>query len=181
MTAAIHFRIDNAAPPVNIADIRWFFSSDLSTETPYEAGVMDITMVTTLPTGSLLSYAENRTSLTISNISQSDEGRYFFMATNPAGPNFSQLTLLYTVSTQYHTHTHTVTCTHIHTCHTHNFTKGSTRRGSALSLNECLSNHSIVRKCQTLYDCVKGYSTTQTIVQLSCYSCRPLTMYSQSS
>ena len=119
MTAAIHFRIDNAAPPVNIADIRWFFSSDLSTETPYEAGMMDITMVTTLPTGSLLSYAEDRTSLTISNISQSDEGRYFFMATNPAGSSFSHTDIIVHGQYQYHTHTYT----HTHTwSHTHSLT-----------------------------------------------------------
>ena len=119
MMAAIHFRIDDAAPPVNTTSIRWFFSSDLTTEVPDGPGVIDITMESILANGSMLSYSTDRRSLTISNISQSDEGRYFFMATNPAGSRSMHTDLIVHGQHQFAcTHTQTLSLTHPLT-HTH--------------------------------------------------------------
>lgn len=94
MSTSLHFRIDNAAPVVNISSgIRWLFSANF-TDLPYDSGVTDITNLNTFNQGSSFSYSDNRESITISNISQSDEGRYFFMATNPAGVNYSHTDLI---------------------------------------------------------------------------------------
>ena len=93
MSVSLHFRIDNAAPPVTPSNIQWLFSANF-TDSPYDDGVRDITNLNTLNEGTSVSYSENRRSITISNISQSDEGRYFFIATNQAGVSYSHTDLI---------------------------------------------------------------------------------------
>ena len=94
MSTSLHFRIDNAAPPViSSSGIQWLFSANF-TDSPYESEVRDITNIDTLNQESFFTYSENQRSITIGNISQSDEGRYFFVATNPAGVNYSHTDLI---------------------------------------------------------------------------------------
>ena len=93
MTAAIHFRIDNAAPPVAVSDIRWIFSTNFE-DTPFEGNNTDITNINNLLGGSIATFDTTGLSVTISNITQLVEGRYFFVATNPAGVQYNHTDLI---------------------------------------------------------------------------------------
>ena len=71
------------------ADIMWFYSSNFS-DTPDTA--VSITDLPNRINGSTYTFSSDRLSLTISGIVQArslgdptDEGRYFFVASNPAG------------------------------------------------------------------------------------------------
>ena len=102
-SATLSFRIDSAAPPVLLQDLRWFYVANFGND-PY-AG-QEITNFTNRTTESTLIFSDftdmRYISLTVSNIVQqrvgiggeTDEGRYFLVATNPAGRNFHHIDLL---------------------------------------------------------------------------------------
>ena len=94
------FNITRAIPSVLIEDIQWIYSPDFS-ETRFEMGNMDITNLTRRIDKSTYTFTPDLLSLTIRNIAQArmvgqqtDRGRYFLVATNPAGPGFSYIDLL---------------------------------------------------------------------------------------
>ena len=102
-SATLSFRIDNAAPPVLPQDLQCFYVTDFGSN-PY-AG-QEITNLTNRTTESMLTFSEftnmRYINLTVSTIVQqrsgiggeTDEGRYFLVATNPAGVNFNYIDLL---------------------------------------------------------------------------------------
>ena len=99
-SATLQFRIDEAEPRVQLSGLRWFYSNDISQE-----GVMeDITNLTNRTTESQLitSFSSDGLffNLTVVNIQQArlegeetDEGRYFLQATNPAGSSVAYVNL----------------------------------------------------------------------------------------
>ena len=103
-SATLSFRIDNAAPPVLLQDLQWFYAPNFRIDDPY-AGE-EITNITNRTTESMLTFSNltdmRYVSLTVTNIVQqrvgiggeTDEGRYFLVATNPAGRNFNHIDLL---------------------------------------------------------------------------------------
>ena len=103
-SATLSFRIDNAAPSVLLEGLRWFYTPDLSINDPF-AG-QEITNFMNRTTESTLTFSDftgmQYINLTVSNIVQqrlgidgeTDEGRYFLVATNPAGETFSYIDLL---------------------------------------------------------------------------------------
>ena len=102
-SATLSFRIDDAAPPVLLQDLRWFYAADFSSDPSVR---QDITNLTNRTTVSRLTFSEftnmRYINLTVSNITQrrsgiggeTDEGRYFLFATNPAGVHFSYIDLV---------------------------------------------------------------------------------------
>ena len=100
----LSFRIDNAAPPVLLEGLQWFYAADFRIDDPF-AG-QEITNLMNRTTVSRLTFSEftnmRYINLTVSNIVQqrvgvggeTDEGRYFLVATNPAGVAFSYIDLL---------------------------------------------------------------------------------------
>jgi len=102
-SVTLSFRIDSAAPPVLLEDLRWFYVGDFGSD-PY-AG-QEITNLRSRTTESMLVFSDftnmRYINLTVSNIVQqrsgigreTDEGRYFLVATNPAGVTFSYIDLL---------------------------------------------------------------------------------------
>ena len=102
----LSFLVEEATPAVFPWDLRWlYFSSPLLT--PYGGGGEDITNVSNRTLTSSFSFSAfvNSTSisLTISNVllrgpsgGLTDEGRYFLVATNPAGSNFDYIDLVFT-------------------------------------------------------------------------------------
>ena len=102
-SATLSFRIDSAAPPVLLQDLRWFYVANFGNDP--DAG-QEITNLTNRTTESMLTFSNltdmHYISLTVSNIVQqregiggeTDEGRYFLVATNPAGVAFSYIDLL---------------------------------------------------------------------------------------
>ena len=103
-SVTLSFRIDSAAPPVLLQDLLWFYVANFRTDDPY-AGE-EITNLMNRTTESMLTFSNftdmRYISLTVSNIVQqregiggeTDEGRYFLVATNPAGITFSYIDLL---------------------------------------------------------------------------------------
>ena len=103
-SVTLSFRIDNAAPPVLLQDLQWFYVADFRINDPF-AG-QEITNLTNRTTVSRLTFSEFTDmcyiNLTVSNIVQqrsgiggeTDEGRYFLVSTNPAGETFSYIDLL---------------------------------------------------------------------------------------
>ena len=96
-SAMLSFRIDRAAPPVLIENIRWIYSAEFSVAPD---GGMDITNRTNRTSVSTLSFSANLLNLTISNIAQArvsedetDRGRYFLVALHPAGNRFEYIDL----------------------------------------------------------------------------------------
>ena len=103
-SATLAFRIDEAAPLVLLQNLQWFYVADLGSD-PY-AG-QEITNLTTRTTGSALIFSDftnmRYINLTIvqrgSTVSgETDQGRYFLVATNPAGVSFAYIDLLTQVS-----------------------------------------------------------------------------------
>ena len=102
-SATLSFRIDEAAPPVLLQGLQWFYVADFG-DNPF-AG-QEITNLTSRTAVSTLTFSEfdgmRFIDLTVSNITQqrggiggeTDEGRYFLVATNPAGVRFSYIDLL---------------------------------------------------------------------------------------
>ena len=103
-SVTLSFRIDSAAPLVLLEGLRWFYTPDLRIDDP-SAG-QEITNLTNRTTESMLTFSDftnmRYISLIVSNIVQqrlgiggeTDEGRYFFVAANPAGVNFNYIDLL---------------------------------------------------------------------------------------
>ena len=103
-SVTLSFRIDDAAPSVLLEGLRWFYTPDLRINDPF-AG-QEITNLMNRTTVSRLTFSEftdmQYINLTVSNIVQqqvgiggeTDEGRYFLVATNPAGVNFNYIDLL---------------------------------------------------------------------------------------
>ena len=103
-SATLSFRIDDAAPPVLLQGLRWFYAANFRINDPF-AG-QEITNLTNRTTESRLTFSDftdmQYINLTVSNIVQqrtgiggeTDEGRYFLVATNPAGVNFNYIDLL---------------------------------------------------------------------------------------
>ena len=95
-SAVLSFRIDRAAPPVLVEDIRWIYSAQ-NFDNPFAGGV-DITNFTHRTNDSRLTFSADLLTLTISNIVQArmageetDQGRYFFIVNHPAGVRFSYI------------------------------------------------------------------------------------------
>ena len=101
--ATLSFRIDDAAPPVLLEDLRWFYAANFSSDPSVR---QDITNLASRTTSSRLTFSEftnmRYINLIVSNITQrrsgiggeTDEGRYFLFATNPAGVAFSYIDLV---------------------------------------------------------------------------------------
>ena len=97
----LEFRIDAAAPLVALEDLTWYYSPTLVTTPQGE----DITGLTNRTSQSMLAFspfANNMMiSLTVSNLvrdvageGETDEGRYFLVARNPAGISFDYIDLV---------------------------------------------------------------------------------------
>ena len=97
-SVTLEFRINNAAPLVALADLTWYYSSSLETMPQGE----DITGLMNRTSQSMLTFSEftgnTMISLTVSNLvrdvagqGETDEGRYFLVARNPAGINFDYI------------------------------------------------------------------------------------------
>ncbi len=90
------FTIMNAIPSVRTSDIRWYYAANAPVGRPdfTAAEFEDITDLMNRTSVSTLTYSSDRLSLTVDNIVQAigdvtetDQGRYFLSATNPAGEN----------------------------------------------------------------------------------------------
>ena len=97
---SLTFMISRATPPVQTNNIMWFYSPDFS-QTPCNGMTQDIIDMSNRISGSSFTFSNDRFSLAISNIVQArrvgedtDEGRYFLVATNPAGGGFSYIDLV---------------------------------------------------------------------------------------
>ena len=100
--ATLKFEIFNAAPPVIVSNIRWFYSANFAPSL-FANGFEfeEITSLTNQTSGSMLTFSSNLLTLTIENIVQArsegektDEGRYFLEATNEAGVGSSYIDLI---------------------------------------------------------------------------------------
>ena len=103
-SATLSFRIDNAGPPVLLQGLRWFYAANFRINNPF-AG-QEITNLVNRTTESKLTFSDytnmHYINLTVSNIVQqregvggeTDEGRYFLVAANPAGINFNYIDFL---------------------------------------------------------------------------------------
>ena len=100
-SVTLAFRINNAAPLVALADLTWYYSTDLG-ELPQGE---DITGLMNRTSQSMLTFSEftgnTMISLTVSNLvrdvagqGETDEGRYFLVARNPAGISFDYIDLI---------------------------------------------------------------------------------------
>lgn len=93
MSQLISFRIDDAAPPVSLGDIYWRFSPTFSND-PYSSDTVDITGLVTRLGNSVYTFSNDKRSLTVSQLNQTDEGRYFLIAVNPAGEHYSHIDVI---------------------------------------------------------------------------------------
>ena len=93
-SSTLQFRIDNAEPVVELSGLRWFYSAELSQSATME----DITNSTNRGSQLITSFSSDGRffNLTIVNIQQhrqeggeTDQGRYFLQATNPAGTSLA--------------------------------------------------------------------------------------------
>ena len=89
----LSFRIDNAVPQVTSNNIRWIFSGDFSTF-PNDIKNVEITELSTRIGNSMYTFSPDKLSLNISNINQTDEGRYFLLVTNPAGLDYNHIDII---------------------------------------------------------------------------------------
>ena len=99
-SVTLSFEITRATPAVLVENIRWIYSPDFSV---VPSGNMneDITNSTNRIMKSSFMFSADLLSLTITNIAQArerneptDSGRYFLIATNPAGTRYSYIDLL---------------------------------------------------------------------------------------
>ena len=81
-------------------DIRWIYSTSFS-PTPFDDLNLDISNLPTSIQDSAFVFSDDQLNLTISNITQAlqagddtDTGRYFLVAANPAGVTFSYIDLI---------------------------------------------------------------------------------------
>ena len=101
-SAGLPFRIDRAAPPVLEEDLKWFYTPDPAATDPFGPESQEITGLTNRTTVSTLTFSafvNGMITLTVSNIVQgvgdgeTDGGRYFLVATNPAGTHYDSIEL----------------------------------------------------------------------------------------
>ena len=85
----IQFNIRNAAPDVSPDEIQWIFS-ECFTDHPYDSPNIPIND----STSSRYAYSSDYRQLTISNVNQTDEGRYFLVASNPAGVHYNHIDII---------------------------------------------------------------------------------------
>ena len=94
-SSTLQFRIDNAEPVVKLSGLRWFYSAELSQSATME----DITNSTNRGSQLITSFSSDGRffNLTIVNIQQegeeTDQGRYFLQATNPARTSLAYVDL----------------------------------------------------------------------------------------
>ena len=90
----LSFSILGAIPLVKTDDIRWYYTISAPSGIPNfnSPDFQEITALTNRTSVSMLSFSSDRLSLNVSNIVQSignvtetDQGRYFLRASNPAG------------------------------------------------------------------------------------------------
>ncbi len=102
-SAVLSFRIDNAIPTVVTSDIRWYYTASTVSGDPdfNSSDFLEITALMNRTSMSRLTYSNDRLNLTVSNIVQAlnrtaetDAGRYFLRATNPAGENSNYIDLV---------------------------------------------------------------------------------------
>ena len=103
MSVTLQFRIDHAAPPVMFSGLRGFYSATASNIS--DPNVMEITDLRNRTTESrlMVSFSSDGLffNLTVENIVQArvegeetDAGRYFLQATNPAGVSSAFIDLI---------------------------------------------------------------------------------------
>ena len=102
-SVTLSFRIDSAAPPVLLRNLQWFHVANFGSD-PYVG--QEITNLTNRTIESTLTFSDYTNmryiNLTVSNIVQqregivgeTDQGRYFLVAANPAGVNFNYIDLM---------------------------------------------------------------------------------------
>ena len=96
-SATLSFRIDNAAPPVLTSDLRWYYTVRARSGEPdfTSSDFLDITELASRTAQSTLTYSEDLLTLHIRNTVQvseeTDTGRYFLWAVNPAGQSSSHI------------------------------------------------------------------------------------------
>ncbi len=97
------FTIMNAIPSVETSDIRWYYAANAPVGCPdfTAAEFEDITDLMNRTSVSTLTYTSDRLSITVDNIVQAigdvtetDQGRYFLSATNPAGENSDHIDII---------------------------------------------------------------------------------------
>ena len=102
-SAILMFRIENAIPNVMTSDIRWYYTASTESGVPdFSSGdFLEITNSTSRTSKSTLTFSGDLLTLTVGNIVQArrvgqetDAGRYFLMASNPAGKNYSFVDLV---------------------------------------------------------------------------------------
>ena len=91
----ISFVVKDAIPPVQPRNLMWFYSSSFLPTPDGGVNITNTTGRTQISSFSFSAFANSTVSLTITNIvvrgpggGQSDEGRYFLVASNPAGFSF---------------------------------------------------------------------------------------------
>ena len=99
-TVMLSFVLSGATPVVNVQSITWFYSSNFVSN-PFNRNVENITNVPNRTRVSNYMFTIDRLNLTIRNFVQTlrgcddtDVGRYFLVAINPAGVAFSYIDLI---------------------------------------------------------------------------------------
>ena len=102
-SAILMFRIESAIPNVMTSDIRWYYTASTVSGVPdFSSGdFLDITDSSSRTFESSLTFSGDLLTLTVSNIVQArrvgqetDAGRYFQRASNPAGEDSSFVDLV---------------------------------------------------------------------------------------
>ena len=102
-SAVLSFRIDNAAPPAMTSDLHWYYTASAPSGVAdfSSTDFQEITNLLSRTSTSSLSYSNDMLTLTVSGIVQAlmmgeetDAGRYFLRASNPAGEDSSFIDLV---------------------------------------------------------------------------------------
>ena len=102
-SAVLSFCIDNAVPPVMTSDLRWYYTASAPSGVPNfnSTDFQEITNLVSRTSTSSLSYSDDMLNLTVNGIVQAlmmgdetDAGRYFLRASNPAGEDSSFIDLV---------------------------------------------------------------------------------------
>ena len=89
----LSFDIENAVPSVELNNTQWYYSNTFASSLD-DNSIEHITDLETRLGYSSYSYTLDRLQLTISNLSHSDEGRYFIEVSNPAGTSYNYMDLI---------------------------------------------------------------------------------------
>ena len=102
-SAILMFRIENAIPAVRISDTRWYYTARTVAGDPdFNSGdLREITNSSSRTSKSVLTFSGDLLTLNVSNVVQArqvggetDAGRYFLRASNPAGESNSYIDLV---------------------------------------------------------------------------------------